>query len=177
MKIAVINRTQSTGKTTLTNHLFAPRMPGARIVKIEDEENRADVVALKVAQVTGADQHVIFDFDTAAAVALVEHVFDIVDLLDGVDLWVIPRVPDSQQGQEAIETLLRITSVIPFDKVLLINNMAAEDAFSVKDSKWHFNPVLLWSSLEIGDPDFECQSNLDSVWHQIESYLSSAKSA
>ena len=111
---------------------------------------------------------------------LIENLADVVDLLDGVDLWIVPRGAKQIESQEAIQTFLNLSALIPQERILLISNMApegAEGAINVKNLEFIFCPIMSWESLKSGVPDFECQSNIDSVWSQIKKYIASEKLA
>ena len=141
MKIAVINLSGNTGKTTLSKHLLAPLL-SARRVQIEnvnmsdgepDMELSAGKFRLLAVELNAAEDDVNFVIDIGAsnAMAVIAHFSSLKSTRAAIDFWVVPVVPPSKQRADSINTVATLMKigVDPKKIVMVINNVADLDSF------------------------------------------------
>ncbi len=140
MKVAVINLSGNTGKTTLSKHLFAPLL-NARRVQIEDVnvgdgepdlELAAGKFKLLAAELNVADDsdNFVIDIGASNAKLMIEHFADLKTTRSAVDFWVIPVVSASKQKMDSLNTantLIKI-GVEPSKIVMVLNNVTDIDS-------------------------------------------------
>lgn len=156
MKVAVINLSGNTGKTTLSKHLLAPQLHARRIqiedVNVGDGEPDLELAASKfktlAAELNSADdtENFVIDIGASNAVAMVDHFAQLKTTRAGIDYWLIPVVPASKQKADSINTastLIKI-GVKPDRIVMVLNNIV--DTLSVE---YDFAQILAMRNLGI----------------------------
>ena len=135
MKVAVINLSGNTGKTTLSKHLLAPLLK-ARRVQIEDVNSSdgkpdIEVTAAKfktlAAQLNVAsdNENFVIDIGASNAKSMIEHFSALRSTRAAIDFWIIPVVPASKQKTDSINTAATLMEigVEPNKIVMLLNNV------------------------------------------------------
>ena len=156
MKVAVINLSGNTGKTTLSKHLLAPQLNARRIqiedVNVGDGEPDLELAASRfkslAAELNTAEdtENFVIDIGASNAQAMVEHFAQLKTTRAGIDFWVIPVVPASKQKADSINTastLIKI-GVKPDRIVMVLNNI-----IDTKSVEHDFAQILALRSLDI----------------------------
>ena len=122
MRIAIVNLGGNQGKTTLAVNLFAPRMPGAKILAVETINAAGGDLGVDVEKLRGEQFSRIYA-ELAAADDLILDVgaSNIEDFLlglekfedghDEVDLFVIPATPAKKERAEAVKTAVMLSDL------------------------------------------------------------------
>lgn len=160
MKIAIINLSGNTGKTTLAKHLFAPQLSAKRVqiedVNVGDGEPDLELAASKFKQlaaelnVAGDEENFVIDIGASNAKSMVEHFSQLKTTRADIDFWVIPVVPAAKQKADSINTaatLMKI-GVKPDRIVMVLNNV--QDTQSVEHD---FSAILATRELGINVAD------------------------
>lgn len=133
MKVAVINLSGNTGKTTLSKHLLAPQLNARRVqiedVNVGDGEPDLELAASKfkslAAELNAADDSESFVIDVGAsnAKAVVEHFSQLKSTRADIDFWVIPVVPASKQKSDSINTASTLMKIgVKADRIVMVLN-------------------------------------------------------
>jgi hypothetical protein len=136
MKVAVINLSGNTGKTTISKHLLAPLLPNAKRAQIEDVntgdgEADASMAAKKFKSlaaelnVADDDENFVIDIGASNAKAMIENFSQLSSTRAAIDFWVIPVVSAAKQKADSLNTIKVLTEIgVSTDKiVLLLNNV------------------------------------------------------
>lgn len=116
MRIAVVNFSGSVGKTVVTSHLLAPRIPEAEIIAVESTNESAADLGLDVDQLRGAHFGKLFRKLLTARAAIVDvgasNIEDFLAELNKydqaqaeIDCFVLPVVPTGKAQRETIKTI------------------------------------------------------------------------
>lgn len=116
MRIAVVNFSGSVGKTVVTSHLLAPRIPEAEIIAVESTNESAADLGLDVDQLRGAHFGKLFRKLLTAKAAIVDvgasNIEDFLAELNKydqaqaeIDCFVLPVVPSGKAQRETIKTI------------------------------------------------------------------------
>lgn len=134
MKNAILNYSGTVGKTTVSAHVFAPRMPGAAIFAVETINEAASGLGLDVEQIAGGRFRSLYQ----ALVELDDAIVDVgssnveqfmVGLLrfagstDEIDQFIIPTTSGMKEQRETralITTLARMG--VPRNKIRVLFN-------------------------------------------------------
>jgi len=128
MKIAVVNTSGNTGKTTVTRHVLEPRMPGVKVFSVGGYE-----------EIPGADIEKVHidmqDLDTAIVDMGILSIGNALSvwkqqpqLLEDFDYFIVPTVPEEKQQNDAISTIKRLAHYgVPPKKIKLVLNMVNAD--------------------------------------------------
>ena len=131
MKLAVINFSGNVGKSMITRHLLAPRLPGASVIAVESinaDGNQAQ--AMRGVQF-GELQEYLQGVDDAVVDIGASNVEDLMRLMhqfhgshEEFDCFIVPTVPPAKQQQDTIATLadLQAVGVAP-ERMRLVFNM------------------------------------------------------
>lgn len=132
MKIAVINFSGNVGKSTVAQHLLAPRMDNAPIIPIESiNSDGKDTGALRGSQFDEMQDR-LMTLENAVVDIGASNVEDFVNLMESYDgshedfdLFIVPTVPASKQQIDTIATLNALSSTIgvPPAQIRLLFNM------------------------------------------------------
>ncbi|MBZ5763350.1 MULTISPECIES: StbB family protein [Pseudomonadota] len=147
MKIAVINFSGNTGKSTVSKHLLYPRIKDAEYIAVEsinsDEGGGDSSVRGKQ---FGALQEQLLVIDSAVIDVGSSNVEDFVKLMrqyrgshEDMDLFVIPTVKEAKQIKDTIATIQALTAMgVPAKKIRVVfNKLEADD--TVEDA---FYPLI-----------------------------------
>lgn len=140
MKVAVINLSGNTGKTTLSKHLLAPQL-GARRIQIEDVNTSDGEPDLELAagrfkqlaaELNAADDDESFVIDIGASNAklMVEQFSQLRTTRADIDFWVVPVVPAAKQKADSINTVATLMKIgVAADRIVMVlNNVIDTDA-------------------------------------------------
>ena len=160
MKIAVINLSGNTGKTTLAKHLFAPQLNAKRVqiedTNIGDGEPDLELAASKFKQLAAElnvaldDENFVIDIGASNAKLMVEHFAQLKTTRSDIDFWIIPVVPSAKQKADSINTVATLTriGIAPGKIVMVMNNVT--DTQSVEHD---FSTILQLRDLGVNVAD------------------------
>lgn len=144
MKIAVINFSGNTGKTTLTKNLLVPLIPGAKRISIEDVNEGDGAVDLQIGanrfrnlaaelNVADDDQHIVMDIGASTGKAMVAELGALRTTRRIFDFWIVPVVPSEKERRDTLNTVKALLEIkVPADRIVVIaNNLSDPEMFSV----------------------------------------------
>ncbi|CAZ15868.1 hypothetical protein XACN24_15830 (plasmid) [Xanthomonas albilineans] len=146
MKIAVINFSGNTGKSTVSKHLLYPRIKNAEYIAVESinsDEGGGESVRGKQ---FGALQEQLLVIDSAVIDVGSSNVEDFVKLMrqyrgshEDMDLFVIPTVKEAKQIKDTIATIQALNAMgVPAKKIRVVfNKLEADD--TIEDA---FYPLI-----------------------------------
>lgn len=132
MKIAVMNYSGNVGKSTLTRHLLAPRMPDAEVIAVETIN--ADDPSAVGEQIPAAEfealQHrwliaedVIVDIGASNVEQFVASMTESEGSHEDFDLYVVPTVAEEKQQRDTCKTIDTLMDLgVPPEKIRLVFN-------------------------------------------------------
>jgi MinD-like ATPase involved in chromosome partitioning or flagellar assembly len=131
MKIAVVNHSGNVGKTTVTQHVLAPRLEGVVVISVEsiNSDNRG-AAALRGSQFDEVQDrlmsvtHAVVDVGASN----VEDFITMMNRYDGshedYDRFIVPTVFGSKQQVDTISTLQTLQDIgVPMEKIRVVFNM------------------------------------------------------
>ena len=134
MKLAVISFSGNVGKSTITRHLLAPRLPDARVITVESinaHEGRAQ--SMRGFQFGELQEYInsVDDVVVDIGASNVEELMRLMHLYhkshEEFDCFIVPTVPPPKQQQDTIATLADLHTVgVPPDRIELVFNMVDE---------------------------------------------------
>lgn len=144
MRIAIVNLGGNQGKTTLAVNLFAPRMPGAKILAVETINAAGGDLGAEVEQLRGeqfsriyaelaAVDDLILDVGASNIEDFLAGLEQFEDGHDEVDLFVIPATPAKKERTEAMKTAAMLADLgVVGDKIAFVFNRSndVEDDFA-----------------------------------------------
>lgn len=139
LKLAILNASGNTGKTTLAKHLFSPLLGGAKRVQIEDlnaSDGAADVeIGVKrfrelAAELAVADDEAtVIDIGASAFIAVTEHFTWLEGVRDLIDFWIVPVVPSAKVQKDSIATVAALKRLgVPAERICIVLNNVADPA-------------------------------------------------
>jgi len=122
MKVAVLSYSGNVGKTTISGHLLAPRVPVARIHAVESINETATEMGLDVQQLTGARYtalykelltatHAVIDVGASSAEEFISRMAKIEQSHVEIDYFVIPVVPGGKEQRDTVRTIKALSDV------------------------------------------------------------------
>jgi len=131
MKLAVINFSGNVGKSTVTRHLLAPRLPGARVIAVEsinaDEGQEQSLRGFQFGELQEylqAVDDVVVDIGASNVEELMRLMHRYRESHEEFDCFIVPTVPPPKQQQDTIATLADLHAVgVPPDRIQVIFNM------------------------------------------------------
>jgi len=135
MKIAVINFSGNVGKSTVSKHLLAPRLPSAEYIAVESinaDDNDIDMIRGKH---FGHLQERMLTLNSAIVDIGASNVEDFIKLMqvyrgshEDFDYYVIPAVKESKQIKDTIATIQALTDMkVPAHKIRVVFNKLETD--------------------------------------------------
>jgi len=131
MKLAVINFSGNVGKSTITRHLLAPRLPGARVIAVEsinaDEGQAQSLRGFQFGELQeylqGVDDAVV-DIGASNVEELMRLMHRYRDSHEEFDGFIVPTVPPPKQQQDTIATLVDLHAVgVTAERIQVVFNM------------------------------------------------------
>ena len=172
MKLAVISFSGNVGKSTITRHLLAPRLPGAQVIAVESI-NADDGLApsLRGAQFGALQEHLqaVDDVVVDVGASNVEELMRLMHLYrdshEEFDGFVVPTVPAPKQQQDTIATLVDLHAVgVPPERIRLVFNMV-DDREPLEQT---FDSLLAFLELRpIAQANPACRIRLNEVYARI----------
>ncbi|WP_017164635.1 StbB family protein, partial [Xanthomonas phaseoli] len=138
MKIAVINFSGNTGKSTVSKHLLYPRLKDAEYIAVESinaDEGEGEGGSVRGKQF-GALQEQLLVMDSAVIDVGSSNVEDFVKLMrqyrgshEDMDLFVIPTVKEAKQIKDTIATIQALAAMdVSAKKIRVVfNKLEADD--------------------------------------------------
>lgn len=134
-KIAVVNFSGNVGKSTLTKHLLAPRLPNCEVIQVEsinttnvDGEKVSGKHFKKVIEEIALHQNVVVDVGSSNVEQAFTALKDLDDAHEDFDYFVVPCVPDGKQQNDTLELLTQLQEFgIPGSKIKVILNYVPRD--------------------------------------------------
>ena len=131
MKLAVINFSGNVGKSTITRHLLAPRLPSARVIAVEsinaDEGQEQSLRGFQFGELQEylqAVDDVVVDIGASNVEELMRLMHRYRESHEEFDCFIVPTVPPPKQQQDTIATLADLHAVgVPPDRIQIIFNM------------------------------------------------------
>jgi hypothetical protein len=118
MKLAVINYSGNVGKTTVSRHLLAPRLPGCQVVAVEsinaDDGQPVTIRGRQFAQLQEFLQsvdNVVVDIGASNVEELLKLMRRYQDSQEDFDGYVVPTAPDRKQQQDTAATLAELARI------------------------------------------------------------------
>lgn len=129
-KIAVVNFSGNVGKSTLTKHLLAPRLPKCEVIQVEsinttnvDGEKVSGKHFKKVIEEIALHQNVVVDVGSSNVEQAFAALKDLDDAHEDFDYFVVPCVPGDKQQNDTLELLTQLQEFgIPGSKIKVILN-------------------------------------------------------
>jgi hypothetical protein len=131
MKLAVISFSGNVGKSTITRHLLAPRLPGARVIAVEsinaDEGQAQSLRGFQFGELQEYLQSVddvVVDIGASNVEELMRLMHRYQDSHEEFDCFIVPTVPPPKQQQDTIATLVDLHAVgVAPDRIQVVFNM------------------------------------------------------
>ncbi|KVW77401.1 StbB family protein [Burkholderia ubonensis] len=122
-KVVVINFSGNVGKSTIANHLLAPRLDNAPIISVESINAGGAGTATVRGEQFGEIQENMMMLDSAVVDIGASNVEDFVELMksyvgshEEFDYFIVPTVPDQKQGDDTISTIAALSEDIGIEK-------------------------------------------------------------
>ncbi|HEY9280668.1 MAG TPA: StbB family protein [Eoetvoesiella sp.] len=134
-KIAVVNFSGNVGKSTLTKHLLAPRLPDCEVIPVEsinttnvDGEKVSGKHFKKVIEEMAMHGNVVVDVGSSNIEQAFAQLKNLDDAHEDFDYFVVPCVPDKKQQRDTLELLTRLQEFgVPGSKIKVILNYVSQD--------------------------------------------------
>lgn len=142
MKIAMLNFSGNTGKSTLSKNLFAPNLPGSKRITIETINAGAGGADLELSAkrfkelaeellILGPDEHAVIDIGSSNIETVIRQMTSMTDFHKTIDYFVIPVTPEKKQVTDTINTAKALAEIgVDPQKIVAIANRV-EDADTV----------------------------------------------
>jgi hypothetical protein len=172
MKLAVINFSGNVGKSTVTRHLLAPRLPGARVIAVEsinaDEGQAQSLRGFQFGELQEylqAVDDVVVDIGASNVEELMRLMHRYRESHEEFDCFIVPTVPPPKQQQDTIATLADLHAVgVQPDRIQIIFNMV--DDREPLERSFH----ILLSFLEqkpIASANTDCRVGVNEVYARV----------
>lgn len=172
MKLAVINFSGNVGKTTVTRHLLAPRIPGCQVVAIETiNADGGQQVTIRGRQYALLQEYLQTVSDVVVDVGA-SNVEDLLALMrrysgshEDFDGFIVPTVPARKQQQDTAATLAELARIgVPTSKLRLVFNMV-DDGVEIGRA---FDPLLAFVAQNpVVVPNLECRIEVNEIFERI----------
>ena len=172
MKLAVINFSGNVGKSTVTRHLLAPRLPGARVIAVEsinaDEGQEQSLRGFQFGELQEylqAVDDVVVDIGASNVEELMRLMHRYRESHEDFDCFIVPTVPPPKQQQDTIATLVDLHAVgVQPDRIQIIFNMVddrepLERAFHILLSFLEQRPIALANT--------DCRVGVNEVYARV----------
>ena len=172
MKVAVISFSGNVGKTTITRHLLAPRMPGAKVVSIESinaGDAQGHVIRgrqfAELQEFLQVSDDVVVDIGASNVEELLALMHRYRGSHEDLDYFIVPTVPAGKQQQDTVATLAELSRLgIPADKVRLVFNMVEDGT----DLERVFDPVLAFLRVSpVSRVSLDCRLGTNEIYGRV----------
>jgi hypothetical protein len=172
MKLAVINFSGNVGKSTITRHLLAPRLPGARVIAVEsinaDEGQEQSLRGFQFGELQEylqAVDDVVVDIGASNVEELMRLMHRYRESHEEFDCFIVPTVPPPKQQQDTIATLADLHAVgVPPDRIQIIFNMV--DDREPLERVFHILLAFL-EQQPIASANSECRIGINEVYARV----------
>ncbi|CAG1012111.1 hypothetical protein BURK2_04440 [Burkholderiales bacterium] len=136
MKLAVINFSGNVGKTTVSRHLLAPRIPGCQLIAVEsinaDDGQPVTIRGRQFAQLHEFLQsvdNVVIDIGASNVEELLKLMRRYRDSQEDFDGFIVPTVPARKQQQDTAATLAELARIgVPPTRLRVVFNQVDDDS-------------------------------------------------
>lgn len=175
MKVAVMNYSGNVGKSTLTRHLLAPRMPNAELIAVEtvnaDDLQAGDHAAVPASEFEELQRRwlvardVIVDVGASNIEQFVASMAERVGSSEDFDVYMIPTVPETKQQRDTLRTVDMLADLgVEPDRIRVVFNKVPRLRTNLQESFSHLYDLHRDSKTFVLDPGaFVYQSP---VYHQ-----------
>jgi hypothetical protein len=170
MKLAVINFSGNVGKSTVTRHLLAPRLPGSRVIAVEsinaDEGQEQSLRGFQFGEL----QEYLQAVDDVVVDIGASNVEELMRLMhreshEEFDCFIVPTVPPPKQQQDTIATLADLHAVgVRPDRIQIIFNMV--DDREPLERAFHILLAFL-DQKPIASANTDCRIGVNEVYARI----------
>ena len=172
MKLAVINFSGNVGKSTITRHLLAPRLPGARVIAVEsinaDEGQEQSLRGFQFGELQEylqAVDDVVVDIGASNVEELMRLMHRYRESHEEFDCFIVPTVPPPKQQQDTIATLADLHAVgVPPDRIQIIFNMV--DDREPLERVFHILLAFL-EQQPIASANSDCRIGINEVYARV----------
>ncbi|MDP3085067.1 MAG: StbB family protein [Rubrivivax sp.] len=172
MKLAVINFSGNVGKSTITRHLLAPRLPGARVIAVEsinaDEGQEQSLRGFQFGELQEylqAVDDVVVDIGASNVEELMRLMHRYRGSHEEFDCFIVPTVPPPKQQQDTIATLADLHAVgVPPDRIQIIFNMV--DDREPLERVFHILLAFL-EQQPIASANSDCRIGINEVYARV----------
>ena len=172
MKLAVINFSGNVGKSTITRHLLAPRLPGARVIAVEsinaDEGQEQSLRGFQFGELQEylqAVDDVVVDIGASNVEELMRLMHRYRESHEEFDCFIVPTVPPPKQQQDTIATLADLHAVgVPPDRIQIIFNMV--DDREPLERVFHILLAFL-EQRPIASANYDCRIGINEVYARV----------
>ena len=172
MKLAVINFSGNVGKSTITRHLLAPRLPGARVIAVEsinaDEGQEQSLRGFQFGELQEylqAVDDVVVDIGASNVEELMRLMHRYRESHEEFDCFIVPTVPPPKQQQDTIATLADLHAVgVPPDRIQIIFNMV--DDREPLERVFHILLAFL-DQQPIASANSDCRIGINEVYARV----------
>lgn len=134
-KIAVVNFSGNVGKSTLTKHLLAPRLPNCQVISVEsintssvDGEKVSGKHFKKVIEEITLHENAVVDVGSSNVEQAFAELTDLDDAHDDFDYFVVPCVPADKQQRDTLKLLTQLQEFgVPSSKIKVVLNHIPKD--------------------------------------------------
>lgn len=172
MKLAVINFSGNVGKSTITRHLLAPRLPSARVIAVEsinaDEGQEQSLRGFQFGELQEylqAVDDVVVDIGASNVEELMRLMHRYRESHEEFDCFIVPTVPPPKQQQDTIATLADLHAVgVPPDRIQIIFNMV--DDREPLERVFHILLTFL-EQQPIASANSDCRIGINEVYARV----------
>ena len=172
MKLAVINFSGNVGKSTITRHLLAPRLPGARVIAVEsinaDEGQEQSLRGFQFGELQEylqAVDDVVVDIGASNVEELMRLMHRYRESHEEFDCFIVPTVPPPKQQQDTIATLADLHAVgVPPDRIQIIFNLV--DDREPLERVFHILLAFL-EQQPIASANSDCRIGINEVYARV----------
>jgi hypothetical protein len=153
-KVAVVNFSGNSTKTTITKNVLAPRLANLlSVIHIESinstgDDNDTEIQAKKLRELNAQlsmmspDESIVVDIGASNVESVLEQIASSLEtIVTDIDLWVIPVTPDKKVKVDTVNTAKALLSVgVPANKITIVAskvtdaNVADEFAAVIRDA-------------------------------------------
>ncbi len=172
MKLAVINFSGNVGKSTITRHLLAPRLPSARVIAVEsinaDEGQEQSLRGFQFGELQEylqAVDDVVVDIGASNVEEMMRLMHRYRESHEEFDCFIVPTVPPPKQQQDTIATLADLHAVgVPPDRIQIIFNMV--DDREPLERVFHILLTFL-EQQPIASANSDCRIGINEVYARV----------
>lgn len=136
MKLAIINFSGNVGKSTVAQHLLAPRIPGCQVIAVESiNADEAQPITIRGREFAQLQEYLqtVSDLVVDIGASNVEDLLALMRRYSGshtdFDAFIVPTVPARKQQQDTAATLAELSRMgVPAQRIRLVFNQLEDDS-------------------------------------------------